>query len=50
MEKQGTVIKALAIFLGLTIGAYLLGKSIERFKKEDRYISVKGFAEKKYFQ
>lgn len=46
MEKQGTVIKALAIFLGLTIGAYLLGKSIERFKKEDRYISVKGFAER----
>ena len=46
MEKQGTIFKALAIFLGLIIGAYILGKSIERFKKEDRYIAVKGFSER----
>lgn len=46
MENRGTTLTALAIFFGLTIGAYLLGKSFERFRTDDRFISVKGFAER----
>lgn len=46
MEKRGTTITAFAIFFGLTLGAYLLGKSFERFRTDDRFISVKGFAER----
>ncbi len=46
MEKKGLALIALSIVVGLTFGAYLLGKSIERFKSDDRYISVKGFAER----
>ena len=46
MERRGTTLTALAIFFGLTLGAYLLGKSFERFRTDDRFISVKGFAER----
>ena len=35
-----------AIVFGFVISAIILGRAIERFKKEDRCISVKGFAER----
>src|SRR5689334_14922800 len=46
MEKKGLTLIALGIFAGLFLGAYVLGHSIERFKAGNRYISVKGFAER----
>ncbi|MBM2815277.1 MAG: hypothetical protein HW421_2039 [Ignavibacteria bacterium] len=46
MEKFKIIINASSLVLGLAIAAYLIGSSIERFKKEDRYISVKGFCER----
>ncbi|MBL0308376.1 MAG: SIMPL domain-containing protein [Bacteroidetes bacterium] len=46
MEKRGLSILALAILVGMVVGAFILGKSIERFKTDDRYISVKGFSER----
>lgn len=46
MEQREGIIKSLIVFASIALGAYLLGNSIERFKKEDRYISVKGFAER----
>ena len=46
MEKRGTLVIALALFLGIVLGAYVLGKSILRFRIDDRSISVKGFSER----
>lgn len=46
MEKRGNLFIALAILLGLIAGAYILGKSLQRFRTDDRFISVKGFAER----
>lgn len=37
---------SVALFLGLALCGLFIGRSIERFKKEDRYISVKGFSER----
>lgn len=45
MKNNNQIILALSILLGLIIGSFTLGNSIKRFKKEDRYISVKGFSE-----
>ncbi|HQV00895.1 MAG TPA: SIMPL domain-containing protein [Bacteroidia bacterium] len=39
-------IKALIVAIGMVASAFIIGKAIERFKTEDRYISVKGFSEK----
>src|SRR5512138_1701187 len=46
MDKKGTIIIAAGIFLGLVVGAYLLGRALERFRNEERYITVKGFSER----
>jgi uncharacterized protein len=46
MEKRGLALIALAIIAGMIFGAFILGKSIERFRSDDRFISVKGFAER----
>jgi uncharacterized protein len=46
MKNVKLFIKPLALFLGLIIGAFILGHSIERFRQEERYITVKGFSEK----
>jgi hypothetical protein len=46
MERKGSAFIALSILFGITIGAYILGKSFERFKTDDRFISVKGFSER----
>jgi uncharacterized protein len=46
MEKRFTIIISLAIVIGISLGAVIIGKSLKRFKSEDRYISVKGFSER----
>lgn len=43
---KNTSLLFIALILGLSIHGYLMGRSLERFKKEDRSISVKGFAER----
>lgn len=37
---------ALALFLGLVIGGYSIGKGLSKFRMADRYVTVKGLAEK----
>jgi len=37
---------ALALFLGLVIGGYFIGKGFSKFRMADRYVTVKGLAEK----
>ncbi len=44
MEKN-SLLTSIATIAAVAIGSLLLGRSIERFNKEDRSISVKGFAE-----
>ncbi len=46
MESRKHYLLPLALFLGMILGAYILGRSLERFKQEQRYITVKGFSEK----
>lgn len=45
MEKN-SLLTSIATIAAVAIGSLLLGRSIERFNKEDRSISVKGFAER----
>ena len=46
MKDRNYLIIAIGIFLALFLHAYLIGSALQRFQKEVRYISVKGFAEK----
>lgn len=46
MEKRNLIIISVAIVIGLATGSFILGRALERFKAEDRYISVKGFSER----
>ena len=46
MDTKKVFLLALAIILGYVLSAFLLGRSLERFKKEDRFIAVKGFSER----
>jgi uncharacterized protein len=46
MERRAATILAVAILIGLAISSYFIGSSLERFKTEDRYITVKGFSER----
>lgn len=48
MQKSSSFIVAIAIVAGLTIFAVIIGKSLQRFKSDDRYISVKGFSEREF--
>lgn len=45
-SKFNSIIVACILAVGLIVAGYLIGKSIERFRLEDRSISVKGLAEK----
>ena len=45
-DKNKLLIIAISIVSGLVIAGFIIGRSLERFKKEDRYISVKGFSER----
>ncbi len=46
MEMKKTLMLSLALMAGLALGALILGRSLERFRKEDRSVSVKGFSER----
>ncbi|MDZ4714418.1 MAG: SIMPL domain-containing protein [Cytophagales bacterium] len=46
MDKSNTLLLSAALIIGIAAGSVLLGSSIQRFRKEDRSISVKGFAER----
>ena len=46
MNRKTLFILAAVLFLGIVLSAWLVGRSLQRFKLEDRYISVKGFAER----
>jgi hypothetical protein len=46
MDKKFGVIVLVAFISGLAINGLILGRALERFKKEDRTISVKGFSER----
>jgi hypothetical protein len=46
MKPIHLMLAAICIATGLLLHGYFVGRSLERFKKEDRYISVKGFAER----
>ncbi len=46
MDNRKLYILAFAVIVGLGLSGYLIGRSMERFRKEDRYIAVKGFAER----
>jgi len=46
MDNRKTTIISISIIIGLTLSALVVGRAIQRFKQEDRTISVKGFAER----
>jgi uncharacterized protein len=46
MNNKNLIIVVSVIVIGLIINGLILGRSIQRFKKEDRTISVKGFSER----
>lgn len=46
MSRSGSIILGISVVVGLFLCAAFLGRSLERFRKEDRYLSVKGFAER----
>jgi uncharacterized protein len=45
-QKTTPLFFSIALIIAIAIGALLLGRSLERFNREDRSISVKGFAER----
>ncbi len=46
MKENNKIIIAIAIVIGLGLNGIFIGRAIQRFKKEDRFISVKGFSER----
>lgn len=44
--NNNKILIAFAIVIGLGLNGFFIGRAIQRFKKEDRYISVKGFSER----
>lgn len=46
MDKTAAYIKSISLVIGLILASYILGSSLQRFKSEDRFITVKGFSEK----
>lgn len=45
-NDKNNIVLVIGLIAAAAIGAFLLGRSIERFNREDRSISVKGFAER----
>lgn len=45
-DKRSFVVLVVAILLGMLGGSFILGKSLESFRKADRYVIVKGFSER----
>ncbi|WP_147820594.1 SIMPL domain-containing protein [Salidesulfovibrio onnuriiensis] len=51
MEQKnsiGVIVAGLLLALGIAGGAWALGQAVKDFKAMDRYVSVKGFAEREY--
>ena len=46
MKSINLIILSIAIIIGVTFAAVVLGRALQRFRTEDRYISVKGFSER----
>ena len=46
MKTSGIWIASIALIISFGIGALLIGRSLQRFKIEDRTVSVKGFSER----
>lgn len=46
MKNSGIWIVSIALILSFSLSAFLLGRSLQRFKAEDRSVSVKGFSER----
>jgi uncharacterized protein len=46
MGNKNVIIISVAIVVGVTLGTVILGRALERFRSEDKYISVKGFSER----
>lgn len=46
MKTSGIWIASIALVVSFGIGALLIGRSLQRFKIEDRTVSVKGFSER----
>lgn len=44
--NNNKILIAIAIVIGLALNGIFIGRAIQRFKKEDRFISVKGFSER----
>ena len=45
-NKHSLIALVSTILIGLIGGAFILGKSLEGFRKDDRYVTVKGFSER----
>ncbi len=45
-NKKSLAVIVCAILIGILGGAFILGRSIEGMRKADRYVTVKGFAER----
>ena len=46
MKSINLIILSIAIIIGVTFASIVLGRALQRFRTEDRYISVKGFSER----
>jgi hypothetical protein len=46
MEKRLLIICSVCIITAMIAGSVILGRALQRFKSEDRFISVKGFSER----
>jgi len=46
MKDNNKLLIAIAIVIGLALNGIFIGRALQRFKKEDRTISVKGFSER----
>jgi uncharacterized protein len=46
MDKKTAIVTGIVILISSVISASILGRAIERFRSEERYISVRGFSER----
>jgi hypothetical protein len=46
MERKSSIVSAIILGVALVVCAVVLGRSVQRFKADDRFISVKGFSER----
>jgi uncharacterized protein len=46
MENKKVIILSISAIIGIAIGSAILGRSLQRFRTQDRFISVKGFSER----